>query len=87
MSARVKGLGGAVISIAICAGAIIALTKALQNVDYNQVFEIIRATDFSTIALAMMLTGILTTEQAYAAIGWKSVFLVAGMLQRSVELP
>jgi uncharacterized membrane protein YbhN (UPF0104 family) len=55
VSARVKGLGGAVISIAICAGAIIALTKALQNVDYNQVFEIIRATDFSTIALAMML--------------------------------
>ena len=55
MSARVKGLGGAVISIAICTGAIIALTKVLRNVDYNQVFEIIRTTDFSTIASAMML--------------------------------
>ena len=30
--------------------------------------------------LAMMLTGIINTEQAYASIGWKSVFLVAGML-------
>lgn len=36
--------------------------------------------------LAMMLTGIITTEQAYAAIGWKSVFLVAGMLPMGVAL-
>lgn len=37
-------------------------------------------------ALAMMLTGILTTEQAYASIGWKTVFLVAGILPLGVAL-
>jgi di/tricarboxylate transporter len=31
-------------------------------------------------ALTMVLIRIITTEQAYSAIGWKSVFLVAGML-------
>ena len=37
-------------------------------------------------ALAMMLTRILTTEQAYSAIGWNSVFLVAGMLPMGIAL-
>jgi di/tricarboxylate transporter len=37
-------------------------------------------------ALAMMLTGILTSEQAYSAIGWKSVFLVGGMLPMGIAL-
>jgi di/tricarboxylate transporter len=37
-------------------------------------------------ALAMMLTGILTTEQSYSAIEWRSVFLVAGMLPMGVAL-
>ncbi|MEP7148887.1 MAG: SLC13 family permease [Acidobacteriota bacterium] len=37
-------------------------------------------------ALAMMLTGILTTDQAYASIGWRSVFLVAGMLPMGIAL-
>lgn len=37
-------------------------------------------------AISMMLTGILTTEQAYAAIGWKSVFLVAGILPLGIAL-
>ena len=36
--------------------------------------------------LAMMLTGIISTEEAYSAIGWKSVFLVAGMLPMGVAL-
>ena len=53
--ARIKGLGGLVVSVAIGSGAIFALSHALTNVDYNQVFEIIRATDFSTFALALML--------------------------------
>jgi uncharacterized membrane protein YbhN (UPF0104 family) len=44
-----------VISVAIGAGAIFALTHTLKNVDYGQVLEIIRATDFSTVALALML--------------------------------
>lgn len=37
-------------------------------------------------ALAMMLTGILTTQQAYQSISWKTVFLVAGMLPMGIAL-
>lgn len=37
-------------------------------------------------ALAMMLVGILTTEQAYSAISWKTVFLVAGILPLGIAL-
>ncbi|CAN5624095.1 SLC13 family permease [soil metagenome] len=37
-------------------------------------------------ALAMMLTGILTTEQAYSSISWKTVFLVAGILPMGIAL-
>ncbi len=37
-------------------------------------------------ALAMMLIGILTTEQAYSAISWKTVFLVAGILPLGIAL-
>jgi len=37
-------------------------------------------------ALAMMLTGILSTQQAYASISWKTVFLVAGMLPMGIAL-
>lgn len=37
-------------------------------------------------ALVMMLTGVLTTDQAYSAIGWRSVFLVAGMLPMGIAL-
>ena len=37
-------------------------------------------------ALSMRLTGILTTEQAYSSIGWKSIFLVAGMLPMGIAL-
>jgi hypothetical protein len=54
-STRVKGLGGALISIVIGSAAIFGLTHALRNVDYDEVFDVIRATDFSTIALALGL--------------------------------
>ncbi|MGI8468050.1 MAG: SLC13 family permease, partial [Pyrinomonadaceae bacterium] len=37
-------------------------------------------------ALAMMLTGILTMEQAYSSVSWKSVFLVAGILPLGIAL-
>ncbi len=37
-------------------------------------------------ALSMMLVGILTTEQAYSAISWKTVFLVAGILPLGIAL-
>jgi glycosyltransferase 2 family protein len=48
-------VGGAILSVAIASGAIFALTHALKNVDYHQVFAIIRGTDFSVIALALAL--------------------------------
>jgi glycosyltransferase 2 family protein len=54
-SGRIKGLGGAMISIVIGTAAIFGLTHALRNVDYDQVFEVIRATDSSTIAMALVL--------------------------------
>jgi uncharacterized membrane protein YbhN (UPF0104 family) len=50
---RLKGLGGAAISLAIGIAAVFALTHALKHVHYDQVFAIIRATDFKVIALAM----------------------------------
>lgn len=37
-------------------------------------------------ALVMMLTGILTTEQAWSSMGWGSIFLVAGMLPMGIAL-
>ena len=54
-SARLKGLGGAVLSIAIGTGAIFALTHALKNIDYEKVFAIIRGTEPSVIALALVM--------------------------------
>ena len=53
--ARWKGLGGVFVSVAIATGALLALRHALRNVDYDQVFSVIRETDFSVIALALML--------------------------------
>jgi di/tricarboxylate transporter len=37
-------------------------------------------------ALAMILTSLLTMDQAYQAIEWKSVFLIAGMLPMGIAL-
>lgn len=37
-------------------------------------------------ALAMMLAGILSTEQAYSAVGWRTVFMVAGVLPIGIAL-
>jgi len=54
-SARLKGVGGAILSVAVAGGAIFALTHALKNVDYHQVFSIIRGTQFRVIALALTL--------------------------------
>jgi uncharacterized membrane protein YbhN (UPF0104 family) len=54
-SARVKKLGGAVLSIAIGAGAIFALTHSLKHIDYEKVFAIIRGTEPSVIALALIM--------------------------------
>ena len=37
-------------------------------------------------AIAMILAGILTTEQAYSSISWKTVFIIAGMLPLGIAL-
>jgi uncharacterized membrane protein YbhN (UPF0104 family) len=52
--ARLKGLG-IVISIAIAAAAMFALTHMLRSVDYNEVFAVVRRTNVGLIALAAML--------------------------------
>ena len=54
-SARVRGAGGIVFSVTIVVGAIFALTRALKNVDYDQVFAIIRQTEVGVIVLALIL--------------------------------
>src|SRR3984885_6947753 len=51
---RLKGLG-IVVSIAIAAIAIFALTHTLKSIDTHEVFEVIRHTDTSLIALAAVL--------------------------------
>jgi uncharacterized membrane protein YbhN (UPF0104 family) len=62
-SARIKSLSGAAISILIAAGAIFALTHALRNIDYENVFAIIWSTDGTVIALALLMVTL-----AYASI-------------------
>jgi di/tricarboxylate transporter len=37
-------------------------------------------------AIAMILTGILSSEQAYSSISWKTVFIIAGMLPMGIAL-
>src|ERR1700730_17845138 len=53
-SARLRGLG-VVVSIAIAAMAIYALTHALKHVDYDQVFAVVRRTNTGLIVLALLL--------------------------------
>src|ERR1700726_2918458 len=53
-SARWKGLG-VVVSVAIAGVAIFALTHALKNVDYNEVFAVVRRTNAGLIALSLTL--------------------------------
>jgi glycosyltransferase 2 family protein len=53
-SGRLKGLG-IVVSIAIAAIAIYALTHTLKSIDTTEVFEVIRRTNISLIALAAVL--------------------------------
>jgi uncharacterized membrane protein YbhN (UPF0104 family) len=55
LSARIRGLGGAALSIAIGTAAIFALSHSLRNIDYENVFSIIWATEPSVIALALIM--------------------------------
>src|ERR1700738_5045964 len=57
-SARLRGLGGVVVSVAIAGIAIYALTHALRHVDYDEVFAIVARTNAGLIALALMLVTI-----------------------------
>jgi hypothetical protein len=54
-SARLGGVGGIIFSVTIAGGAVFALTHALHNVDYDQVFAIIRRTEVGVIGLALVL--------------------------------
>ena len=56
-SARLRGLG-IVVSLAIAAGAIFALTHALKKVNFDEVFAIVAATDTRLIALSLALVAI-----------------------------
>jgi glycosyltransferase 2 family protein len=56
-SARLRGLG-VVVSVAIAAIAIFALTHALKHVNYDEVFAVVRRTDSGLIALALMLVAV-----------------------------
>lgn len=60
---------------------IFAATLILAAVFPNVVGEIMLGG-----ALATVLTRIITTEQAYSSVGWKTVFLVAGMLPMGIAL-
>lgn len=51
---RLRGLG-VIVSVAIAGMAIFALTHALRNVDYDEVFAIVGRTDNGVIASALML--------------------------------
>jgi uncharacterized membrane protein YbhN (UPF0104 family) len=55
--ARLKGLG-VVVSLAIAAAAIFALTHALKNVDYDEVFLVVRHTSPGVILMALVLVAI-----------------------------
>jgi glycosyltransferase 2 family protein len=57
-SARLKGILGAVISVAIATAAIFALTHALKNVSYVEVLETVQHTKAGIILLALMLVAI-----------------------------
>ena len=50
-----KGVGGIIFSVTLAGGAVLALTRALHNVDYDQVFAIIRQTEIGVIGVALSL--------------------------------
>lgn len=63
------------------AAAIALLALALAALRYQAVAEVLLGG-----ALAMMLAGVLTMDQAYEVIEWKTVFLVAGMMPLGIAM-
>jgi di/tricarboxylate transporter len=57
------------------------LALSLAAVNYQAVAEILLGG-----ALAMMLAGVLTMDQAYEVIEWRTVFLVAGMMSLGIAM-
>src|SRR5258705_13226327 len=55
--ARLRSFG-VVVGVAIAATAVFALTHVLKNVDYNEVFAVVRRTNTGFIALALALVAI-----------------------------
>src|SRR6266853_6745219 len=55
--ARLRSFG-VVVGVAIAATAVFALTHVLKNVDYNEVFAVVRRTNTGFIALALVLVAI-----------------------------
>ncbi len=63
------------------ATGIAVLALAMAAVNYQAVAEILLGG-----ALAMMLAGVLTMDQAYEVIEWRTVFLVAGMMSLGIAM-
>ncbi|MGB9888153.1 MAG: SLC13 family permease [Anaerolineae bacterium] len=63
------------------AAAIAVLALALAAIRYQAVAEVLLGG-----ALAMMLAGVLTMDQAYEVIEWRTVFLVAGMMPLGIAM-
>ncbi len=63
------------------AAGIALVALALAAVRYQAVAEVLLGG-----ALAMMLAGVLTMDQAYEVIEWKTVFLVAGMMPLGIAM-
>ena len=61
--------------------AIMAATLALAALEVRPVGEVMLGG-----ALAMIVTGVLGMDQAYQAVEWRSVFLVAGMLPLGIAM-
>ena len=65
-TARLKGLVGLLIGVAIAAGAIFALTHTLRHVNYDEVLAAVQRTDGHVIALALALVAAVISAHAFA---------------------
>lgn len=75
-SVELRRVSKAPLAIAILLGALIAATTGWLSI----------STAMLTGALLMVLSGTLNMDEAYQAIDWKSVFLIAGMLPLGIAM-